>query len=129
MDRAGLQAAERAIRAALCHPDAYLFACDPTRRPSAPCFLRVPLTREPRCVRVCRLRCSEPVDPVALQIPTYFDIIKHPMDLGTILHKLARGAYATPAEVLWGACRRTLTRRFRRLWMIDARRALSVFQT
>ena len=26
-----------------------------------------------------------PVDPVALNIPAYFDIIKNPMDLGTIL--------------------------------------------
>lgn len=27
---------------------------------------------------------AKPVDPVALNIPDYFDIIKHPMDLGTI---------------------------------------------
>ncbi|ORZ15810.1 hypothetical protein BCR42DRAFT_415941 [Absidia repens] len=29
-----------------------------------------------------------PVDPVALQIPTYYDYVKHPMDFGTILKKL-----------------------------------------
>lgn len=27
---------------------------------------------------------AKPVDPLALNIPDYFDIIKHPMDLGTI---------------------------------------------
>lgn len=37
---------------------------------------------------------AEPVDPIALQIPQYFDIVKHPMDLGTIAVKLARGDYA-----------------------------------
>lgn len=30
----------------------------------------------------------EPVDPIALNIPTYFSIIKNPMDLGTIKSKL-----------------------------------------
>ena len=35
----------------------------------------------------------EPVDPVALQIPTYFDIIKNPMDLGTIKTKLHNASY------------------------------------
>ena len=39
-----------------------------------------------------------PVDPVALGIPTYFDIIKDPMDLGTINSKLERGRYASPEE-------------------------------
>ena len=27
---------------------------------------------------------NQPVDPIALNIPDYFDVIKHPMDLGTI---------------------------------------------
>jgi bromodomain-containing protein 3 len=31
----------------------------------------------------------EPVDPVKLNIPDYFDIVKEPMDLGTIKQKLA----------------------------------------
>jgi len=35
----------------------------------------------------------EPVDPVALNIPDYFDIIKHPMDFGTIRKKLVGGKY------------------------------------
>jgi bromodomain-containing factor 1 len=35
----------------------------------------------------------EPVDPVALGIPQYFDIVKRPMDLGTVEKKLDGGAY------------------------------------
>ena len=38
---------------------------------------------------------QDPVDPVKLQIPTYFDVIKKPMDFGTISRKLASGAYGT----------------------------------
>ncbi|RMZ91644.1 hypothetical protein DV736_g1119, partial [Chaetothyriales sp. CBS 134916] len=34
-----------------------------------------------------------PVDHVALNIPTYPEIIKHPMDLGTIDHKLKQNQY------------------------------------
>jgi hypothetical protein len=34
-----------------------------------------------------------PVDPVALHIPTYFDVIKEPMDLGTVSGKLESGMY------------------------------------
>lgn len=36
---------------------------------------------------------AEPVDPVLLNIPDYFDIIKHPMDFGTIRKKLYAGKY------------------------------------
>lgn len=39
-----------------------------------------------------------PVDPVKLCIPDYFDIVKHPMDLGTIQKKLNAGMYPTPWE-------------------------------
>ncbi|KAJ1951965.1 hypothetical protein EC988_003813, partial [Linderina pennispora] len=35
----------------------------------------------------------EPVDPVAMNCPDYFDIIKQPMDLTTMKKKLERGAY------------------------------------
>ncbi|KAK6423579.1 transcription initiation at TATA-containing promoter protein [Oleoguttula sp. CCFEE 5521] len=35
----------------------------------------------------------EPVDPVKLNIPTYHDIIKHPMDLGTLETKLKNNEY------------------------------------
>lgn len=38
---------------------------------------------------------NEPVNPEALGIPDYFDVIKHPMDLGTIGKKLENGSYAT----------------------------------
>lgn len=34
-----------------------------------------------------------PVDPVALGIPTYFNVIKKPMDLGSIQAKLSKGEY------------------------------------
>lgn len=37
----------------------------------------------------------EPVDPVTMDCPTYFDVIKHPMDLGTIQNKLSNGDYET----------------------------------
>ncbi|GME94416.1 unnamed protein product [Ambrosiozyma monospora] len=35
----------------------------------------------------------QPVDPVALDCPTYFDIVKEPMDLGTVGSKLQNGEY------------------------------------
>lgn len=39
-----------------------------------------------------------PVDPVALNIPMYFSIIKHPMDLSTMTNKLKSGQYSTAQE-------------------------------
>ncbi|KAI8050928.1 hypothetical protein BDF22DRAFT_694042 [Syncephalis plumigaleata] len=36
-----------------------------------------------------------PVDPVALNIPTYFTVVKSPMDLSTIKRKLDNGEYKT----------------------------------
>lgn len=41
----------------------------------------------------------EPVDPISLNIPDYFDVIKHPMDLGTIKKRLDTGYYSTIAEL------------------------------
>ena len=41
---------------------------------------------------------QDPVDPVKLQIPTYFEVIKKPMDFGTISRKLASAAYLTAQE-------------------------------
>lgn len=41
---------------------------------------------------------NQPVDPVALGIPTYFDIIKEPMDFGTINQKLKNGKYEVLAQ-------------------------------
>jgi len=38
----------------------------------------------------------EPVDPIKLNIPRYFDIITRPMDLGTMEKKLNQNAYGTP---------------------------------
>lgn len=40
----------------------------------------------------------QPVDPVALGIPDYFDKIKRPMDLSTIKKKLDGGVYKTPDD-------------------------------
>lgn len=39
---------------------------------------------------------NTPVDVVKLNIPDYFTIIKHPMDLETIQTKIASGAYSNP---------------------------------
>ncbi|KAJ3106186.1 hypothetical protein HK100_003763 [Physocladia obscura] len=36
-----------------------------------------------------------PVDPIKLNIPTYFSVIKHPMDLSTIQKKLESASYVT----------------------------------
>jgi hypothetical protein len=41
---------------------------------------------------------NSPVDPVALGIPTYFEVISHPMDLGTVLSKLRGGQYRSVRE-------------------------------
>jgi bromodomain-containing factor 1 len=40
----------------------------------------------------------QPVDPVALGIPTYFDVVKEPMDLATVKKKLDNGDYEVAEE-------------------------------
>lgn len=42
----------------------------------------------------------QPVDPVLLNIPDYFEIIKHPMDLSTIKRKLDELEYDTPWDLI-----------------------------
>ena len=39
-----------------------------------------------------------PVDPVALNLPTYFDVVKQPMDFSTIRKKIEQEAYQEPRE-------------------------------
>ena len=41
---------------------------------------------------------SEPVDPIALGIPTYFDIIKEPMDLRTLHRRMEANEVKSPEE-------------------------------
>ncbi|GMI76821.1 global transcription factor group E8 [Hibiscus trionum] len=41
---------------------------------------------------------NQPVDIVKLNIPDYFNVIKHPMDLGTVKKKIASSEYASPLE-------------------------------
>jgi hypothetical protein len=41
----------------------------------------------------------EPVDPVKLNIPDYYEIIKRPMDLGTVKKKLNNNAYGSPERL------------------------------
>ncbi|KAK1271033.1 Transcription factor GTE10 [Acorus gramineus] len=43
---------------------------------------------------------NSPVDVVKLNIPDYFTIIKHPMDLGTIKRKISSGAYSSRSGFL-----------------------------
>lgn len=43
---------------------------------------------------------KEPVDPVKLNIPTYFSIITHPMDMHTIEDKLKGGKYSSVDQVI-----------------------------
>jgi len=46
----------------------------------------------------CSWIFMQPVDPVELNLPDYFDIIKNPMDLGTIKKKMENNGYKSLAE-------------------------------
>ncbi|KAL1363747.1 hypothetical protein HN51_011940 [Arachis hypogaea] len=41
---------------------------------------------------------NTPVDVVKLNIPDYFNVIKHPMDLGTVKNRITSGKYSSPME-------------------------------
>ncbi|KAH7532379.1 hypothetical protein FEM48_Zijuj04G0013500 [Ziziphus jujuba var. spinosa] len=43
---------------------------------------------------------NTPVDVVKLNIPDYLNVIKHPMDLGTVKSKIESGCYSCPLEFL-----------------------------
>ena len=57
----------------------------------------------------------EPVDPIALNIPTYFDIIKRPMDISTLSKNLEQGLYSkiSPTSVGRSSVSRMLNGPFR----------------
>jgi len=69
-----------------------------------------PQAQMDRCMEKCRQILKEiqeidtqkifaaPVDPISLGIPTYFDIIKEPMDLGTIQKKMDNEEIDSPEE-------------------------------
>ena len=69
-----------------------------------------PQAQMDRCMEKCRQILKEiqeidtqkifaaPVDPISLGIPTYFDIIKDPMDLGTIQKKMDNEEIDSPEE-------------------------------
>jgi hypothetical protein len=69
-------------------------------------FLMLPPSRKSECLAVMRQLSSYriatmfalPVDPVRDSCPNYFDIVRHPMDLGTITAKLQNNEYATVSE-------------------------------
>lgn len=42
----------------------------------------------------------EPVDVVAMECPTYYDLIQHPMDLATMEEKLHTNQYAVEDDFL-----------------------------
>lgn len=42
----------------------------------------------------------EPVDPTKLNIPDYFDVVKNPMDFGTIKKKLNNNAYSSGERLI-----------------------------
>lgn len=42
-------------------------------------------------LKMAKLLFNQPVDPEALGLPNYFDVVKKPMDLGTVLSRLSDG--------------------------------------
>ncbi|ORX57887.1 Bromodomain-domain-containing protein [Piromyces finnis] len=64
------------------------------RKESSVCSMIIKtMERQPNAIPFLK-----PVDPVALNIPDYFNVIKTPMDFSTILKKLKKGEYPTMNE-------------------------------
>ncbi|KAI8618332.1 hypothetical protein BC830DRAFT_1109358 [Chytriomyces sp. MP71] len=67
---------------------------------------RMPSDEYKKCKKIIRRLFEDtkshwfqlPLDPIALGIPTYFSVIKEPMDLSTLKTKLSAGELATPRE-------------------------------
>lgn len=75
-----------------------------------------PHRHEPHEPQAIRTRCSpvlkklmdaeygwifkQPVDPVELNLPDYFDVVKKPMDLGTVKKKLDNSVYRDVDEFI-----------------------------
>jgi hypothetical protein len=80
-------------------------ALTPVRAPS-PVILRPPHLE--KCFRYLRKLMSQknshwfllPVDPIRWNLPTYFDVIKNPMDFSTIQKKIDEEVYQTEEEFI-----------------------------
>lgn len=75
-----------------------------SNKPSEPSSLKSSLMRQ--CENLLKKLMSHeygwvfnsPVDPVYLNLPDYFDVIKNPMDLGTVKKKLSSSVYTSPLD-------------------------------
>ena len=89
-------------------PPAKRFKAEPSTAPTYDTSKKIPANQHKFLTALLRqirrgkdsMPFREPVDPVKLNIPRYFDIIDRPMDLSTIETKLATGAYPVVQAVV-----------------------------
>ncbi|KAJ2787715.1 hypothetical protein GGI15_000486 [Coemansia interrupta] len=93
-------------------PDAIIEYIDSTTRPAPPTSTTSAALQTASWRALCNrvllhlqaqpsaLEFMAPVDPIRQGVPTYFDVIKQPMDMGTVRKKLDRSQYSTPREFL-----------------------------